>query len=84
MKIGAILKISEAIHIVGKIPLWLSYRYYYQDSIGNLVFRYDSVPHHPETDTYPEHKHLLDSVIGAARPNIELVLKEVKERRQRF
>lgn len=75
----SLLEISEAIHILGNTLSWLSYRYHYQDSIGDLIFRYDNAPHHPEIDTYPEHKHLFDAVISSTRPKIELVLKEVKE-----
>jgi len=45
----------------------------------SIIFRYDNTPHHPDVDTYPDHKHVGESVISAARPGIEKVLSEVKE-----
>lgn len=76
---NSLLEISEAIHIMKGTFTWLSYRYHYQNPDGSIIFRYDNTPHHPDVDIYPDHKHVGESVISAARPGIEKVLSEVKE-----
>jgi Family of unknown function (DUF6516) len=74
----SLLEISEAILIVGEEPLWLSYRYHYQNPHGEVVFRYDNAPHHSEVASYPEHKHARDNIVASSRPSIETVLEEVQ------
>lgn len=39
------------------------YRLHYMNSTGQMLFRYDNAPHHPEVDTYPHHKHTSDKII---------------------
>lgn len=75
---NSLLEISEAIHIIKGTFTWLSYRYHYQNPDGSIIFRYDNTPHHPDVDTYPDHKHAGESVLSAARPDIEKVLSEVR------
>jgi len=79
----ALLEISEAILLVAEEPLWLSYRYHYQDPYTGLVFRYDNAPHHPEITTYPDHKHTGDDVLASSHPSIEEILLEVEVYRGR-
>lgn len=76
---NSLLEISEAIHIVEETLTWLSYRYHYQRSDGTIIFRYDNAPHHPEVNTFPEHEHIAESVVGAYRPDIEKIFLEVEE-----
>jgi len=57
----------------------LAYRYHFQDRENRLIFRYDNTPHFPGLKTFPNHKHLQDSVIPADRPSVFEVLKEVNE-----
>ena len=33
----------------------------------------------PEVNTFPEHEHIAESVVGAYRPDIEKILLEVEE-----
>lgn len=33
------------------------YRYHLQTSSGELVSRWDNVPHHPTVPTFPDHRH---------------------------
>ena len=33
------------------------FRLHYMDSVGNLITRWDSAPHHRELPTFPYHKH---------------------------
>ena len=76
---NSLLEISEAIHISEVIYTWLSYRYHYQRSDGNIIFRYNNTPHHPDIVTHPEHKHIGESVVSAHRPDIETILLEAKK-----
>lgn len=76
---NSLLEISESVQIRDDTFQWISYRYHYQDSIGNLIFRYDNAPHHPEIKTHPDHKHISNGVLDSLHPHIESVLKEIKE-----
>ena len=51
-----------------------------RQEITNIIFRYDNAPHHPEVKTHPHHKHLFDRISDSSHPDIEAVIKEVKER----
>ena len=53
---NSLLEISEAIHIIEGTFTWLRYRYHYQNPDGSIIFRYDNTPHHPDVDTFPDHK----------------------------
>ena len=55
------------------------YSYHYQKSDGDLVFRYDNAPHHPEIETFPHHKHVEsdDNVIASQPPDMSEVLVEI-------
>lgn len=75
---NSLLEVSEAIQIIKENPLCLSYRYHYQDSTGNLIFRYDNAPHYPKIKTHPDHKHLFDKVIDSLHPALESILNEIK------
>ncbi len=46
----------------------LRYSYHYQDASGDLIFRYDNAPHHPEVRTHPHHKHTPQGVVEAESP----------------
>ncbi len=34
-------------------------------------------PHHPETASFPHHKHVIDSVLPTSRPGIKDLLNEI-------
>ncbi len=74
-----LLSVSEAIVIGDRQMTFLDYRYHFQDSQNNLIFRYDSTPHFPDLVTFPHHKHLPDNVIAHEKPQLTEVLEEVLE-----
>jgi hypothetical protein len=78
----ALLEISEALVFTAGEPQWLSYRYHYQDGSGNLLFRYDNAPHHPEVATHPDHKHAGDRVLASTHPSLDSVVEEVQVARR--
>lgn len=60
----------------------LKYKYHWQDNRGDMIARWDNVPHHPELDTFPNHKHTPDSIERSEELTLEKVLgligKELK------
>ena len=54
----------------------LAYSFHYQNKKGDLIFRYDNARHKPELK-YREHKHIKDSVIQCAPPDLKSVLEEI-------
>ena len=74
---GNMLELNEA--IIGKKNqiMHMGYRYHFQDSNNNVVFRYDNTPHFQKLDTYPHHKHTLDGVVAVDQPTIFAVIEEV-------
>ncbi len=74
-----LLEINEAIIVQGSSLKFLDYRYHFQDANNQLIFRYDSTPHFPNLPNFPYHKHLSNDVIDADKPDIALVIMEVRE-----
>jgi hypothetical protein len=73
---GQILAMSEAVVIADETLVHLDYRYHCQGPDNELLFRYDSAPHFPELFGFPQHKHLANGVVSAARPEIRQLLAE--------
>lgn len=73
---GYLLAISEMILAEGDSLIFLDYRYHFQDSNNELIFRYDSAPHYRDLSTHPHHKHLPDTILPSVKPTIEQVLQE--------
>ena len=42
-----------------------------------MIFRYDNAPHHPETTSFPHHKHIPDKVMPSSMPTIKNLLNEI-------
>jgi hypothetical protein len=56
----------------------LSYVFHYQDSNGNLIFRYDNAAHRPALP-FADHKHSGKGVVQAQVPGLPAVLEEIIE-----
>jgi len=54
------------------------YSFHWQDVAGNLIYRWDNSPHHPELDSFPYHVHTKDSVSVSSKMSLTKVLNEVK------
>jgi hypothetical protein len=65
----------KSIKIVSKIK----YRYHYQKSNEEIVFRYDNSRHHPDVKTFPHHKHSPGEILPSTEPDLEMILKEIQE-----
>ena len=53
------------------------YRLHYMNSTGQMLFRYDNAPHHPEIDSYPHHKHTFDKIMPSTMPSLKDILNEI-------
>jgi hypothetical protein len=64
---------AEHLEPIGKRDyVRVNYKYHYQDANRNLIFRYDSAPHHPHLAMYPAHKHVGDTVVEADPPDLNV------------
>lgn len=53
------------------------YRFQYMDKQGQMLFRYDNAPHHPELSSFPEHKHVGDRTISSSQPGLKDIFNEI-------
>lgn len=65
--------VVRAVHDFPKVR----YAYHYQRANGELVFRYDNVPHYPDIKTFPHHKHVGDARSWTAAEIWSEVLREI-------
>jgi len=77
-KTGYLFELNEAAIVVAGQFKRLNYRYHFQDSQNNLVFRYDNTPHFPNLDSFPHHKHLSNAVIPSEEPSAITAIEEAK------
>jgi len=56
----------------------VTYKFHYQRADGTLAFRYDDASHHPHLLTFPNHKHIGDSVVEAQPPDLADILREIE------
>lgn len=72
------LSVIEQLKPIGKRDYnRVAYKFHYQDKDGNLIFRYDNSPHYPHLATFPDHKHIGDSIVEAEPPDLNDVLMEI-------
>jgi hypothetical protein len=53
------------------------YRLHYMNNAGQMVFRYDNSPHHPEIASFPYHKHTPGEIKPSNIPSIKDILNEI-------
>ena len=75
---GHMLEVNESIIGEKDQIIHLGYRYHFQDTKNNMVFRYDNTPHFPELETHPHHKHFPKEVIPFDQPSISEVIEEAR------
>ncbi len=57
----------------------LKYKYHWQDKKGKLIARWDNIPHHPELDTFPNHKHTPKSIEVSEELTLEKILELIRK-----
>lgn len=75
-----ILDFLEVVRVtdLGK-PMKKKYKYHFRNSQNNMIFRYDNVPHFPEIDSFPHHKHVGKNVYPSNEPLFYDILKEIEQ-----
>jgi len=43
-----------------------------------VILRYDNALHHPEVESFPDHKHVEKTVMAPARPTLPDLLAEIQ------
>lgn len=56
------------------------YRYHYQSEEGELIWRWDNAPHHPDVESFPHHVHVGKEVQASKPVKLEDVLGEIARR----
>ena len=76
----SILEFAEYVVALGSNVNVETYSYHWQKADGNLIKRWDNVPHHKEVDTFPHHLHLADDkVIKSPQVTLKRVLAEIEK-----
>ena len=57
----------------------LKYKYHLQSAIGDLIARWDNVPHHRDISTFPHHKHDKNGVHPSEHADLKSVLDQIIE-----
>lgn len=57
-----------------------TYSYHFQDSEGDLIFRYDNAPHFPKLKSFPNHKHIHSGTIESNQPDLSQIFIEIQNR----
>ncbi|MEK7439673.1 MAG: DUF6516 family protein [Chloroflexota bacterium] len=76
---ASLLEAAETVRLEDGDIIKDRYSYHYQESNGDIVFRYDNAPHHPEIETFPHHKHVEseENIIASQPPDMSEVLVEI-------
>ena len=57
----------------------LKYKYHVQSATGDLMARWDNVPHHRDISTFPHHKHGKNGVHPSEPADLKSVLDQIGE-----
>ncbi len=71
---GTVLHFIEFIKIQGKKANRLKYKYHLQSEKGDLIKRWDNVPHHREIDTFPHHMHDKKGVHASSNVDLKSII----------
>ena len=78
-KTGHLFELNEAAIVKNDQFKRLNYRYHFQGSQNNLIFRYDNTPHFPDLESFPHHKHLSNDVVSSNEPSVIRVIEEAMQ-----
>lgn len=77
---GSILFFIEYFEIKDIIVYRQKYKYQWQFENGDLIIRWDNVPHHKEMDTFPHHMHTDKGVYPSSDMNLKSVIDIIMDR----
>ncbi|MFZ2410677.1 MAG: DUF6516 family protein [Candidatus Methanoperedens sp.] len=71
---GSNLYFIEFVEIKGNKANRLKYKYQWQSETGDLIARWDNVPHHQEIDTFPHHMHDENGVYASQSMDLKTII----------
>ena len=74
---GTVLHFIEFIEIQRKTANRLKYKYHLQSENGDLIRRWDNVPHHQEIDTFPNHMHDEKGVHASSNIDLKTIIDKI-------
>ena len=74
---GTVLHFIEFIKIQGEKANRLKYKYHLQSENGDLIRRWDNVPHHKEIDTFPHHMHDEKGVHASSNIDLKTIIDKI-------
>ncbi|MCX9013999.1 MAG: DUF6516 family protein [Candidatus Methanoperedens sp.] len=75
---GSFLYFIEYVEI-RDVPERIKYKYQWQKENGDLIARWDNVPHHKEIDTFPYHMHDADGVHPSEDVDLEAIIDRIMD-----
>ncbi len=77
---GSVLYFIEFVEIKEEEAKRLKYKYQWQYENGDLIERWDNVPHYPEVDTFPHHVHSVEGVFSSPMMDLKMVIDLVMDK----
>lgn len=75
----SVLKFAEYVTLYRNKIHVETYSYHWQDADGQLIKRWDNVPHHKKIKTFPRHIHLPNNKVQSSPSvSIEKILMEIE------
>jgi len=77
---GSTLHFIEFVEIYGDLGVGRpKYKYHLQSEAGDLIARWDNVPHHRDVSSFPHHKHDKNGVHSSEPADLRSVLDRIVE-----
>lgn len=77
---GSVLYFIEFVEIQENVANRFKYKYHWQSENGDLIARWDNVPHHQEIDTFPHHMHDDKGVHSSPNMDLKTVIDIIMEK----
>ena len=76
---GDILEFAEYVIINKRKVCVETYSFHWQTADGKLRKRWDNVPHHKDVNTFPNHIHLPNKVVGSSPKTLKKILADIEK-----
>ncbi len=76
---GDVLEFAQYVIIRNRKINVETYSFHWQTADGKLKKRWDNVPHHKDVDTFPNHLHLPDNVVGSSPMSLKKILVDIEK-----
>ncbi len=77
---GSVLYFIEFVEIQDNQIKRLKYKYHWQSENGDLISRWDNVPHHQEIDTFPHHMHNDKGVYASQNVDLKTIIDIITDK----